>query len=221
YSTGLISIQGDAAPAPGGGGGTGPTAADMVHNFTLSGTTSSFYTITGNLSTSQGTVLYNGLTLTQCLKLESTTAISFTTTAAATLTLVFNDTFSGTVKVDGANQTVSAGRLTMTLAAGAHQLAKGTTANLYYMSTVYAGPLATLTPQEALSIKVYPNPAADEVLVGWKSQRAFSLYTSTGSLLKTGITNQPFNLKDVKPGLYLIVIRDEEGHLQTSRLLKQ
>lgn len=221
YTTSLVSIQGDGAPSTTPGGTTGPTAADMVHNFTLAGITNSFYSITGNLSTSQGTVNYNGLALTRCLKLESATNIAFTTTAAATLTLVFNDTFSGTVKVDGTNQTVSAGRLTMTLPVGAHQIAKGTTANLYYMSTVYAGPLATRNQAELSSLKVYPNPAIDAVTVGWKSNRQFSLYSITGSLLKTGITNQSFDLKDVTPGLYLIVIRDEEGYLRTSRLLKQ
>ncbi|RZL06702.1 MAG: pectate lyase, partial [Hymenobacter sp.] len=175
YTTGLVLVQGDApTPTPGPGGGS--TAADMVHNFTLSGTTNSFYTITGNLSTSQGTVLYNGLTLTQCLKLESLTNIAFATTAVATLTLVFNDAFSGTVKVDAANQTVTAGRLTMTLPVGAHQIAKGTTANLYYMSTAYAAPLATRNPQE-LGLHIYPNPAADAVLVEWTSKREFALYT--------------------------------------------
>ncbi|WP_217278603.1 T9SS type A sorting domain-containing protein [Hymenobacter sp. BRD67] len=226
YKTGLVSVQGDGTSTTGGGGtgtGTGSTAAGMVHNFTLAGTTSSFYTITGNLSTSGGTVTYNGLTLTQSLKLESATTISFTTTDVATFTLVFNDTFSGTIKVDGTSQTVSAGRLTMTLSVGPHQITKGSTANLYYMSTVYtgAGPLATLGAEELQVLSVYPNPAADEVLVGWKSKREFSLYTITGSLLKTGITNQPFSLKGVKPGVYLILIRDEEGNLRTSHLLKQ
>jgi len=220
YHTKLVSVQGDAA-APVGGPGTGTTAADMVHNFTLAGTTSTFYTITGNLSTSQGTVTYNNLTLTQCLKLESSTAIAFTTTAAATLTLVFNDAFSGTIKIDNVSQPVTAGRLTLTLAAGAHQLAKGTTANLYYMSTVYTGPLATRTPDEQLAVRVYPNPALDEVMVSWASPRAVALYTSTGSLLRTGTTNQVLSLKGIKPGVYFIQLRDENGYLRTSRLLKQ
>ncbi|RZK35862.1 MAG: T9SS type A sorting domain-containing protein, partial [Hymenobacter sp.] len=219
YATVLVFVQGDGpvvpTPVP------NPGTSGMVHNFTASGTTSSFYTITGNLSTSQGTVLYNGLTLTQCLKLESSTNIAFTTTAAATSTLVFNDAFSGTVKIDNVNQTVSAGRLTVNLAAGAHQIAKGATANLYYLSTVYASALATLPPQEAPAMKVYPNPAATEVLVAWPSQRAFSLYTLTGSLVKTGTTNQSLDLQGIKPGVYLILIRDEEGYLRTGRLLKQ
>ncbi|MGY3091479.1 pectate lyase [Hymenobacter sp. UYAg731] len=219
YTTSLVSVQGVVPATPGPGPGTGTSG--MVHNFTVAGTTSSFYTITGNLSTSQGTVTYNGLSLTQCLKLESSTSIAFTTTAAATLTLVFNDAFSGTIKVDGTNETVSAGRLTLALSAGAHQLTKGSTANLYYMSTAYAGALATRSQAGQLAINVYPNPAGDEVMVEWKSQRAFSLYTITGRLLKTGITNQAFDLKDVKPGLYLILISDEEGHLWTSRLSRQ
>ncbi|MDO7849311.1 T9SS type A sorting domain-containing protein [Hymenobacter sp. M29] len=223
YATGLVSVQGDAAappvtpPNPGGGGST----SGMVHNFTTAGLTSTFYTITGNLSTSQGTTTYNGLTLTQCLKLESSTNIAFTTTASATLTLVFNTAFSGTVRIDNTNQTVSGGLYTMTLPAGVHQIAKGTTANLYYMSTAYAGTLGTRAQQDELAVKVFPNPAADEVTVAWKSNRPFALYSITGALLKTGFTNQSFNLKDVKPGLYLIQMRDEDGYLRTGRLLKQ
>ena len=53
-------------------------ATEYIHNFTESGKNSNFYTITGNLSTGKGTVTYNGLSLTQCLKLESATNISFT-----------------------------------------------------------------------------------------------------------------------------------------------
>ena len=221
YHTGLVSVKGVTTPPPGPGPGPGTGISGMVHNFTASGTTSTFYTITGNLSTSQGTVVYNGLNLTQCLKLEASTNVAFTTTAAATLTLVFNDAFSGTVKIDNVNETVNAGRLTMTLAAGAHQITKNVTANIYYMSTAYAGALATRNQQDALAIKVYPNPAADEVTVGWKSKRAFSLYTITGSLVKTGLTNQSFDLKDLKPGVYFIRLQDEDGYLRTSQMLKQ
>jgi pectate lyase len=222
YTTGLVSVQGIVPPTTGGGGGGtggGSNTSDMVHNFTLSGTTSTFYTITGNLSTSQGTVVYNGLNLTQCLKLESSTNVAFTTTAPATLSLVFNDAFSGAVKIDNVNQNVVAGRLTLPLTAGAHQITKGVTANIYYMSTAYV--LATRTPVDGLAIKVYPNPASDEVTVAWKSKQAFSLYSITGSLVKTGVTNQSFDLKDVKPGAYLIRMRDEDGYLRTSQLLKQ
>ncbi len=41
-------------------GGSSVTTGSFVHDFTANGTSSSFYTITGNLSTSKGTVTYNG-----------------------------------------------------------------------------------------------------------------------------------------------------------------
>ncbi len=115
------------------------TAASYVHNFTESGKDSSFFSITGNTSTSKGTVSYNGLTLTTCLKMESSTNISFTTTAASTLTLVFNADNSSNVKVDGTKYTLSNGILTMDLAAGSHTITKADTANLFYMAVAVEG----------------------------------------------------------------------------------
>lgn len=109
-----------------------PTTGAYVHNFTTSGTTSSFFNIQGNLSTSKGTVVYNGLTLTQCLKIESSTSIAFNATKASTLTLVFNA--EGTqIKVDGTSYPITNRIATVSLAAGAHTITKDSTANLYYI----------------------------------------------------------------------------------------
>lgn len=109
-----------------------PTAAATVHNFTTDGTTSSFFNIQGNLSTSKGNVTYQGLTLTQCLKIESATSIQFTAAKASTLTLVFN-TEGTKIKVDGTNYPITNGIATVSLTAGAHTITKDSTANLYYM----------------------------------------------------------------------------------------
>ncbi|MBN2166861.1 MAG: carbohydrate-binding protein [Marinilabiliaceae bacterium] len=119
------------------------TEGDQIHNFTQSGTNSSFYTISGNLSTSKGTVSYNGLTLTQCLKIESSTSISFTSTQEGALTLVFNNDFNGGIKIDGTSYAASAGILTINIAAGSHTITKDATANLYYISLAYAGGTTT------------------------------------------------------------------------------
>ena len=74
YQTGLISIQGDDDPEiP--IDTTEVDSSDVIHNFTLSGTASTFYDISGNISDSKGTVYYAGLTLTHCLKIESITNI--------------------------------------------------------------------------------------------------------------------------------------------------
>lgn len=101
-----------------------------VHNFTTDSKASSFYTITGNLSTSKGTVSYNGLTLTQCLKMESSTNVAFTAPAAGTLTLVFVET-GATAKVDDTKKTASNGIITVDVAKGAHTITKADTANLF------------------------------------------------------------------------------------------
>jgi pectate lyase len=116
-----------------------PPTGDEIHNFTASGLNSSFYNISGNLSTTKGTVTYDGLTLTQCLKIESSTSITFTSAQKATLTLVFNEGWSGSFVVNGSSQNASNGILTIDLAAGSHTLTKGDVANLYYMSLVYEG----------------------------------------------------------------------------------
>jgi pectin methylesterase-like acyl-CoA thioesterase len=124
------SSSATATPVP----STTASTGSVVHNFTTSGKTSSFFTIVGNLSTSKGTITYNGLTLTQCLKIESSTSITFTTTAAKTLTLVFNSASSTNIKVDGTTYTLTNGIATVSLAAGSHTITKANTGNLYYMS---------------------------------------------------------------------------------------
>ncbi len=110
-----------------------PVSGGYVHNFTENGTASSYYTITGNLSTGKGTVNYAGKTLTQCLKLESATNITFKAANAGTITLVFAEP-AATIKVDGKKYTASGdGIITVDLAAGDHAVTKADSANLFYM----------------------------------------------------------------------------------------
>lgn len=104
---------------------------DVVHNFTEEGISSEVLDIIGSLSTSKGSVDYDGETLTRCLKMESATSINFTLAKPAKLTLVFNADFSGGVKIDGSKVTAAAGIVTKELAAGAHEILKGDVANLF------------------------------------------------------------------------------------------
>ncbi len=110
-----------------------PVTGGYVHDFTANGKTSDFYTITGNLSTSKGTVNYNGLTLTQCLKMESATNVTFNATSAGKITLVFAEP-AATVKIDGTKYTSSGdGTITVDLKAGSHTITKADAASLFYM----------------------------------------------------------------------------------------
>ncbi len=112
------------------------TAGDQIHDFTANGTSSSFYTISGNLSTAKGSVTYAGKTLTQCLKIETATSISFNAPSAGKLTLVFVED-APTIKLDGTKLTGSGGIITTDVSAGSHTLTKADSANLFYM--VYSG----------------------------------------------------------------------------------
>ncbi len=150
YTTSLTYIQGDGDATGNSSGGSDDSddgsdsdsgtviEGDEIHNFTESGKESTFYNITGNLSDSKGTVYYGDLTLTQCLKIESSTSITFTTTEESTLTLVFNDDFSDGIKIDDTSYDATSGILSMTLASGDHEITKDNTANLYYMSVKYS-----------------------------------------------------------------------------------
>ena len=117
------------------GSSNGSTAIEgaIIHNFTESGKTSDVFNITGNTSTSKGTVTYDGLTLTKCLKLESSTNISFTTTVDMILTLVLNSANGTNIKVDGNKVSDASGIITVELAAGSHTITKADTANLFYI----------------------------------------------------------------------------------------
>ena len=115
------------------GNSSSAASASYVHDFTASGKSSSFFNISGNLSTSKGTVNYGGKTLTQCLKLESATSISFNAPASGRLTLVFAES-TGNIKLDGTMLTASNGIITANVSAGSHTLTKADTANLFYMA---------------------------------------------------------------------------------------
>lgn len=111
-----------------------PVQNTEVHNFTTNGLTSCYYTISGNLSSSKGSTVYNGTTLTTCLKMESSTKVSFTAQASGTLTLVFDSGCSKKVKIDETEYTISNGILTVKLGAGSHTVTKKDSINLFYMS---------------------------------------------------------------------------------------
>ncbi|MDO5388683.1 MAG: hypothetical protein Q4F63_05555 [Clostridia bacterium] len=112
-----------------------PVDGSYVHNFTSDGKDSVFYTIVGNLSTDKGSVTYNGLDLTQCLKMETSTSITFNAPKAGTLTLVFSMTEGKhNCKVDDTKYDSDAnGVVTVELEAGSHTITKRDNSNLFYM----------------------------------------------------------------------------------------
>lgn len=206
---------------------TGNPAGDEIHNFTTSGKTSDFYTITGNLSTTKGTVTYNGLTLTQCLKIESATSITFTTTQASTLTLVFVEA-AGTIKVDNVDKTASNGIVTVSLAAGNHTIAKKDTSNLFYMVTAYnTATLKTVHPEslDTASSKpfLYPNPVSGTLYLSDQNQKVekIQIYNVLGVLVKTSQKgNESIDLGSLASGTYLAKIFTTDGSISQTIVKK-
>lgn len=109
----------------------------VIHNFTIDEKNSSFFKINGALSSSKGKVEYNGLTLTQCLKLDSAASIEFTTIEPARCNLVFNSNFSGQVLIDGIKYKAENGVVSVELNPGNHTIKKSNTGNLYYIGLYY------------------------------------------------------------------------------------
>jgi len=224
YKTSLVAVQGESGNNGGDNGGDDGgddggdngevNPGDKVHNFTLSGKTSTFFNITGNLSDSKGTVNFGGLTLTMCLKVESATVISFTTTEESTLTLVFNDGFSGKVKVNGNTFNAVNGVLTLTLAAGTHEITKGDTANLYYMSVVYK--TTSVNDPNAVSLKIFPNPVAHRLNISSAAEiRAVEVYSLTGTLMMRSEGNlHTLEMSALKAGSYLVKVCTAAGSYQ-------
>lgn len=105
----------------------------IAHSFTDDGLESDFFNISGNLSSSKGTVNYNGLTLTRCLKIESTTSITFNIDKPMRLILVFNEGINKNIYVDEVKQAISNGVLELTLQEGQHSIRKADSINLYYI----------------------------------------------------------------------------------------
>lgn len=170
-----------------------------VHNFSTDGTSSDFYTISGKLSSNKGTVSYNGLSLDTCLKIESKTKITFTTTDKAELVLVFNQKNSSDIKVDGTVYTLADGILSLEIEAGSHEITKESTGNLYYMSVSQQSetPTTPVTPTEPTQPEQPTTPSEPETPTtpSEPEQTKRDLYVSpSGKSTAAGTQNAPMDL---------------------------
>ncbi|MEO8240534.1 MAG: T9SS type A sorting domain-containing protein, partial [Flavobacterium sp.] len=198
---------------------TSNTSANQIHNFTVSGKTSTFYTITGNMNSTAGSVTYAGLTLTARLKIESSTSIKFTTTSASTLTLVFDSNFTGTIMVNNVSYTASAGIVTVSLAAGQNTITKGSVANLYYISTVYnstgrmSGNNDIQEVVETAKLTLYPNPVSSELNISSdKAIQKVEVYNLSGALVNTQQGNSnTLDMSNLSNGSYLLKVFTENS----------
>ncbi|OXA89441.1 pectate lyase family protein [Flavobacterium hercynium] len=220
-----------------------PTTGDQIHNFTTSGKTSSFYTITGNMNSTAGAVTYQGLSLTARIKLESNTSIVYTTTSASTLTLVFDSNFTGTVKVNNTSYTASAGIVTASIPAGTNTITKGSVANLFYIKTAYStsnnstnpdttdkdaeendnsGTLKTAQNTAAKTV-LYPNPVINSLHITKADENIEKvvIYNISGTTVVTAEKDtESIDLSRLNPGTYLVKVHTSTGSFNKTIIKK-
>ncbi len=201
----------------------GQPNGDEIHNFTLSGLSSAFYTFTNaNMNSNSGSTTYDGLTLTARLKLESTTNIAYTTASASTLTLVLDPTFNGTVKLDAVNYAATNGLLTIpNVPAGVHNITKGSVANLYYIKTDFT--LAINENSMLPKLILYPNPVTNYLTIASHNStiEKVVIYNITGEIIKSIEGNiTTIDLSNLSSGSYLIFLQTDQGSV-TKKILKK
>jgi pectate lyase len=202
----------------------GSVPNDEIHNFTTSAKTSTFYTITGNMNSTAGTASYDGLTLTARLKIESSTTITYTTTAASTLTLVFDPSFVGTVKLNNVSYTAVNGVVIIpSIPVGLNTILKGSTANLFYIKTSYTPTLGLTQNNETTKFNVYPNPVTNNLFINASNQKIekVMIYSMTGAKVKAvSKFTESIDVSDLNPGNYLLKITSNQGTL-TQKIIKK
>ena len=114
------------------GGQTQIIEGTVSHNFSTDGLESSFFTIVGNLKSVNYSI--GGMTFSECLKLESSTSITFTVSKESKLTLV-TDNNTSNFKLDGVKTNTDASGITIVIIeAGEHVITKANTGFLYYIT---------------------------------------------------------------------------------------
>ncbi len=143
--------------------------------------------------------------------MESATTISFSTTQSAKLTLVFNADFTGKVNIDGKSYNPTAGILTVSIAAGTHQITKGDTCNLFYMSVIYDATGTSNTT--SVQLLLYPNPVIHHLSIATDTEIIKTeIYSITGVLMqRTALDVRSIDMSDLSKGNYLVKVFTEKG----------
>ena len=114
---------------------TTPSDGDYSCHFTDKKPSNDFYSVVGNYSTTKGTATVNETTYTTCLKMESSTTVTFNTTSAMQLMLVFAEGSTPNVKINGNKIASTGGNIIYhNLEAGEQIITKADVNNLFYIN---------------------------------------------------------------------------------------
>jgi pectate lyase len=168
------------------------------------------------MNSTAGSITYQGLTLTARLKIESSTSITYTTTAASTLTLVFDSTFSGSIKVNSVSYQATNGIVTVSVPAGSNNISKDAVGNLYYISTKFNTGTLRIAPtkEAATKLAIYPNPVTTTLYLSDPEQKIekIILYNIAGTVVKSiGNNIENIDMSTLTSGSYIIKLIAKDG----------
>ena len=203
------------------GGSISKIEGDVIHNFTQSGTQSEYFEIVGNLSTSKGSVTFDSETLTQCLKMESSTQIKFNLSKSSAMTLVLNGDFNGNIKVDGKNVEVKNGVVVVNLAAGDHSITKGDSSNLYLIVVKFddgasAGDIPQMVSNTSpMAPAIRYNSAESRLEIGASDIRRLEIMGVDGGKVRLNDVGNSVDLSRFQSGVYFVrLVTPQKSYIQ-------
>ncbi|WP_163401215.1 T9SS type A sorting domain-containing protein [Flavobacterium fluviatile] len=199
---------------------------DVIHNYTLSGTTSNFYTFLGSAKSGPAATTYEGLSLTKAHKMDSAGKVTYTTTAASTLTLVIlSAKTSPTIKLNGTAYPIPADGVLVipNVPAGLNTILQGNgESHLYYLKTSYAT-LGIGDNVQISKLAVYPNPVSDQLFISSENEKVENvmIYSLSGAVVKN-VSNEveSVDVSDLASGNYIVKVTTDEGTV-TKKIFKK
>ena len=136
--------------------------------------------------------------------------------------MVFDPTFIGTVKLNGVAYTATSGIvIILNVPIGLNTITKGTTANLFYIKTVFD---ALGLSQNVVTPKLilYPNPVTNQLNIASDSKiEKVMIYSLTGELVRS-IDGElkTIDISTLSSGNYFIKVQTEQG-VFNQRIIKK
>ncbi len=200
---------------------------DVIHNYTLSGTTSNFYTFLGSAKSGPAATTYEGLSLTKAHKMDSAGKVTYTTTAVSTLTLVIlSAKTSPTIKLNGTAYPIPADGVLVipNVPAGLNTILQGNgESHLYYLKTSYAT-LGLGNNIQPSKLTVHPNPVSDQLFISSQDQKVkdVMIYNLSGTVVKniSNLAEETVDVSDLATGNYFIRITTDQNSV-TKKIIKK
>ncbi|MFN3941983.1 MAG: T9SS type A sorting domain-containing protein [Flavobacterium sp.] len=192
----------------------GLPSGNEIHNFTTHAFNSGFYQfVNSNMNGNLGNVTFEGLSLRARLTMEANTQIFYTTYFPSTLTLVCENGFSGSLRLNGVNYTASNGIIIIpNVPPGNHVITRNNSTSLYYIRTQYS--VLSDDNFEVSNIKIYPNPVFDTLNIfvdAMVTINSVKVYNLAGQLVKYQDNINAINVSDLQQGIYMIEIETSNG----------